>query len=85
MKNFWLFFVCLKNEKIGVKMERFLEYFCVIFWVNFMKILCNFENMQSDVFRIDASENSRSLSNESLNIGGVPYKLVKVHLTKLMN
>ena len=33
--------------------------------------------------RIDASEISRSLSNESLNIGGVSYKLVKVHLTKL--
>ena len=33
---------------------------------------------------IDASENSRSLSVDSLNIGGVSYKLVNVHLTKLM-
>ena len=33
---------------------------------------------------IDASENSRSLSNESVNYGGCTYNLVNVHLTKLM-
>ena len=32
----------------------------------------------------DASENSRSLSNESVNYGGCTYNLVNVHLTKLM-
>ena len=56
-----------------------------IFWENFLnfiiQFLCNFENIGWFAFRIDASEIWRSLSNESLNIGGVPYKLVKVHLT----
>ena len=47
------------------------------------KLLYNFEKWQSDAFRTDASENSRSLSIESVNIGGSCYKLVKVHLTKL--
>ena len=32
----------------------------------------------------DASENSRSLSNDSLNLGPYTYNLVNVHLTKLM-
>ena len=44
-------------------------------------LLYIFEKWQCDVSWIDASKISRSLSNESLNIGGVPYKLVKVHLT----
>ena len=33
---------------------------------------------------IDASENSRSLSNDSLNPRPYTYNLVNVHLTKLM-
>ena len=57
-------------------LEKFLCDFCVF-------LLYNFENIQSDVSWTDASENSRSLSIQSLNIGGSCHKLVKVHLTKL--
>ena len=56
-----------------------------IFWENFLnfiiQFLCNFENIVLLAFRIDASKISRSLYIESLNVGGVSYKLVKVHLT----
>ena len=55
------------------------------FWENFLnfiiQFLYNFENIALFTSGTDASKISRSLSNESLNIGGVPYKLVKVHLT----
>ena len=60
-----------------------LRYFCVILWWFLWKFIINFEKWQSDVSWTDASENSRSLSNESVNIGGSCHKLVKVHLTKL--
>ena len=55
--------------------------FGVIFVLFLGKILRDFENIGWRASWIDASEISRSLSNESVNIGGVPYKLVKVHLT----
>ena len=44
-------------------------------------LLYNFENIVLLAFRTDASEISRSLSIQSLNIGGYTYRLVNVHLT----
>ena len=61
----------------GENGEIFRIFLCN-FWVF---LLYNFENTQSEVCWIDASEIWRSLSNESLNIAPFCYKLVKVHLT----
>ena len=46
-------------------------------------LLYIFENIGWFTSGTDASENSRSLSNESVKAPGYTYNLVKVHLTNL--
>ena len=67
------------GEKWSVKWEIFEKILCD-FWVKFCVI---FKNIVLLANRTDASEISRSLSNESVNIGPFCHNLVKVHLTKL--
>ena len=59
-------------------MGEILGKFLCDFWVF---LLYNFENIVLLATRIDASEISRSLSIQSVNVGGSCYKLVNVHLT----
>ena len=65
------------GEIWGVNEEIFGK-FLYDFYENLLYI---FENIVLLATRIDASEIWRSLSIDSVNYGGVPYKLVKVHLT----
>ena len=67
------------GEKWSVKWEIFEKILCD-FWVKFCVI---FKNIVLLANRTDASEISRSLSNESVNPPPYTYKLVKVHLTNL--
>ena len=83
MKNFWCFLCDFLGAIWGKNWRDFGKIFVWFLRKKYENLLYIFEKWQCDVSWIDASEISRSLYNESVNIGGYTYKLVKVHLTNL--